>query len=686
MGFAQTLLTARARMEETRTWSKRLSALAAARASTSAAAIVVVPQDLRTADPSFVSELADGDIGLAAHVVAVGDGDPFNRPDAPAAWNRSLFRFTWLRHFRGEDREGPSAQQARQLVGQFLRRHRDASALRAGLAYGRDGSWAARVVWHPAVAARRLIAWLSHADLLLTAAEPRHYDDVMAHIDSTYRSLLGHLTTAPESLERLRVLVSAWFASVCLAEQRAVRADLEALVEIELRRQVLADGVHVSRHPGALLETVLDLIALRACYVSRELKEPAILNASVQNMIHALRALRLGDGGLARFHGMGPTWPDRVAAALAYDKAPAEPGAQLASARFSRLAAGRTTVIVDHGPPPPLAHARRAHASALALEMSVSHQLLFVNHAADANPESPWANIVRATAAHNTLVIERTSSSRLVQDTSADARATDRDAHGSGRGLGGLSALPRAVGPHASPLPPAIAGPAQVEGRVHEGRFEEVVFVGHHDGYAERFRLVHERRVTVSADGRNVYGHDILRTLESVARARPGEKPPPVGHHLTTGASGALLDLTRETGVSTIAVGGTSGADVMARAANAPRGGGPQFAVHFHLHPDIAVARTTDPNTVRLTLRDGQPLTFRAAGATLSIEESVFLGEWSGPFQSLQLVLRGAIEATPQQDQIIEWRLEHTGATAHNPSRTKRQTPQVLGGDVRGDD
>ena len=75
----------------------------------------------------------------------------------------------------------------------------------------------------------------------------------------------------------------------------------------ELGRQVLPDGGHASRNPGALIELLLDLLPLRQAFAARNVPPPPALNNAIDRMMPMLRFFRHGDGNFALFNGMGPT-------------------------------------------------------------------------------------------------------------------------------------------------------------------------------------------------------------------------------------------------------------------------------------------------------------------------------------------------------------------------------------------
>ena len=130
-------------------------------------------------------------------------------------------------------------------------------------------------------------------------------------------------------------------------------------------------------------------------------------------MMAMLRRLRLGDGQLARFNGMGATERDALAMVLAYDSAAGKPPIDLwpssgcPRSGYARLQRGATVVVVDAGTAPPLDLAGEACAGCLSFELSTGAELLLVNGGTPAMAHERATAAARATASHNTLVLGR---------------------------------------------------------------------------------------------------------------------------------------------------------------------------------------------------------------------------------------------------------------------------------------
>jgi uncharacterized heparinase superfamily protein len=254
----------------------------------------------------------------------------------------------------------------------------------------------------------------------------------------------------------------------------------------EIKRQILADGGHVSRNPRLLVEFLLDLLPVRQAYTSRGQEAPAELLNAIDRMMPMLRMFRHGDGSLALFNGMGVTAPETLATILAYGDAR---GTAIANARqsgYQRLEAHNCLVIMDTGRPPPAIFSRAAHAGCLAFEFSSGPQRIVINCGVPEASRVALREAARATAAHSTLVMNDISSCRIAPAASAWA----------GEILSGPSSLP------------VSRSETAAEARV----------VASHDGYARRLRFLHQRTLTVAASGKKIVGEDNLVPVQRDSR------------------------------------------------------------------------------------------------------------------------------------------------------------------------
>jgi uncharacterized heparinase superfamily protein len=539
--------------------------------------LLLAPPDLRVADATFADELASGSLGLGGWAVALGGRSPFSVEAPNPQWARELHGFGWLRHLAQAQTEEARAL-AQELVGEWLWRSRRHAA----------------PAWAPDVVARRLISWLSHASLLLDGLDHRRYGAVMASLADQATHLSASWRQAPDGYPRLLCLIALVCADLCMSDHERRLAQSEKLLAAELDRQIGPDGGHLSRNPAVLVELLLDLLPLRQCFAGRNDGSGAGLErrvlAAIARMTAMLRHLRLGDGMLARFNGMGATERDVLATVLAYGESEARTAV---CGGYVRLVRGPTVVVLDAGSAPPLELAGQACAGCLSFELSTGREALLVNAGMPGARDALRRAIARATASHNTLCLGERSSARLMRDTR----------------------LERTLGS------PPLAHPNHVTCEMSERGDGSVEVEASHDGYVERFGLLHTRRLVLDATGCKLEGRDRLDAAKGVVRF----------------------------------------------AWDVP------LAIHFHLHPEAEARVGPSADSALLVLESGEHWRLTATHATPTIEESMHFADPVAPRRALQLVLRaqcyGATEVT--------WVLERIRA-GQSGSRRKQRTARPL--------
>jgi uncharacterized heparinase superfamily protein len=167
---------------------------------------------------------------------------------------------------------------------------------------------------------------------------------------------------------------------------------------------------------------------------------------------------------------------------------------------------------------------------------------------------------------------------------------------------------------------PIVAGPKDV--RTSRAERDGAHFVrASHDGYAKNYGLVHQRSWLLSKDGARLDGEDVFLPASARRKSR--------------------------------------------RAPN-------EFALRFHLHPNVKASRLADGSTVMLVLPRQQGWLFSAAGREVQLEESVFLPSSDSPRRTSQIVIYG--EA--RESERIQWRLVRA-ETAQAERRVASSIPEL---------
>src|SRR6266403_1832528 len=437
--------------------------------------LIIAPHDLRTADATRAAEIYAGRFVFAGKIVTCHGRSIFDLEPPSEDWEVALLGFGWLRHLRAADTALTRAN-ARSLVDDWISNplHRRAVGRRAD------------------VMARRVISLLSQAPLVLGDTDGKFYRRYLRGLTREIRYLRYAMLDIADGVPRLQVLIALCYASLCLANQaRHIRSATRKLSD-ELQRQILPDGGHISRNPGALIELLVDLLPLRQVFTSRNIAPPPALLNAIDRMMPMLRFFRHGDGNFALFNGMGPTPTDLLTTVLAYDDARGTPVSNAPHSGYQRVEAGGTLVLMDTGRPPQLAASQEAHAGCLSFELSHRNFRILVNCGLPGTSREHWRPMARSTAAHSTVTFNDVSSCRFMES-------------------GLVRRLMRGT--------PILSGPRQATVNRDEDDSSATLLRVSHDGYVEEFGILHQRALMLSADGKRLDGEELFTAMHGEALA-----------------------------------------------------------------------------------------------------------------------------------------------------------------------
>lgn len=428
--------------------------------------LLLAPPDLRLADPQIAREIYHGRFLLSGHLVEAGGESPFLMDVEHYGWLEALHGFRWLRHLHAAESDLAAAN-ARALVLDWITLH---------------GRRISGIAWNPGITARRIIAWLQHSAIVLQGADLPFYRLYLKTLAIQIRYLRSVAREMPDGEERLRARIALAFSSMSLPTPASAMRNATRYLSLEIERQILPDGGHISRNPGAIVELLADLLPLRQTYANQAEPIPEALVSAVDRMLPALRFFRHQDGTLARFNGMGITLHDRIAAVLRHDDTAGAPLFHAPYSGYERLAWGGTTVLADTGAPPEAELSDMTNAGCLSFEMSSGRHQFIVNSGIDSFGDEAFRPLARATAAHSTATINDTSQARFALPAGWDEW----------------------IGT------PLIGGPQNVTCQRIENPGTQG-FVASHDGYAARFSLIHERTIQLKNEGNLLCGSDVFR-------------------------------------------------------------------------------------------------------------------------------------------------------------------------------
>src|SRR5271154_4165752 len=292
--------------------------------------LLIAPQDLRTADSTRASEIYSGRFTFAGKVVICDDRSIFEMEPPSEEWAAALLGFGWLRHLRAAE-SGITRANARALVDEWITL---------------QGSWHP-LAWRPDVLSRRIISWLSQSTLVLQDADVRFYRRFLRSLVRQVRYLRHTAGDARSGVAHMQAVIALSYAALCIAGQsRHIKTTTERLKQ-EIERQILPDGGHVSRDPGAIIEILLELLPLRQAFSSRNIAPPQAVSNAIDRMMPMLRFFRHSEGTFAHFNGMGATPAELLLTLLAYDETRGAPLSNAPYSAYQRVAAGGGVIIIE---------------------------------------------------------------------------------------------------------------------------------------------------------------------------------------------------------------------------------------------------------------------------------------------------------------------------------------------------
>jgi uncharacterized heparinase superfamily protein len=203
----------------------------------------------------------------------------------------------------------------------------------------------------------------------------------------------------------------------------------------EIKNQILADGGHFELSPmyhAIILEDLLDVINISKTY-HKTLPDNWFTNSG--QMFQWLRVLSHPDDNIAFFNdtalGIAPTLSEleayRQRLSLAVPLSSKTAVNHLTASGYVRAVKNNAVLIADTAPVGASYQPGHAHADTLSFEFSLGSQRLFVNSGTSTYANSAERKNQRATAAHNTLVMNDTNSSDVWKSFRVARRATVHD-------------------------------------------------------------------------------------------------------------------------------------------------------------------------------------------------------------------------------------------------------------------
>lgn len=389
-------------------------------------------------------------------------------------WPERMHRFFWLRDLRtmgGED----ARLCAKDMVMQWIHMY-------GSKAKNSDHALA----WRTDIVGERISTWISHYDFIESCHS--HHDETFyeAFFESLYLQsvyLSRKIPNGCHDLKLLKALKGLLYAGLAFeGHEMWIEKALDLLL-IEVNKQILADGCHISRSPMQLMRALQILLDVKSALAAGDYPLPDKIQHAIDRMGPALRFFRYADKQLALMNGSQKGNVSLLDSILAQSGVRGKAMSRLPHGGYERVSQGRTLLMFDCGNPPEWPHDYMTHAAPLSFELAYGKDRIFTS--CGSHPKSrEWSESLRATAAHNTVCLDHRNAYEIRQDGhfARKALAVSHSRHETG---------------------------------------DAVMLQGSHDGYLPMNGVIHTRSLYLGDNGCDLRGEDIL--CAKITPAKPIE-------------------------------------------------------------------------------------------------------------------------------------------------------------------
>jgi uncharacterized heparinase superfamily protein len=422
--------------------------------------------EFRPTDRESVLEMMQGRYLLANKLVNTNGVSPFAVEMVHDDWLDDLQAFAWLRHFR-DARTDEERAFARSLTLDWI---------------DRDGRFD-RMVWGLSLTARRIFNWLRHFNILVEGANAEDAALIERSLGTQIQSLKLRAPFADDPVDSLMAAMALLGVALCDPDRESEISARLAKVNALLEQQIDEDGLHRSRSAKVQLMLMVEITTLRQALLRQSDLFRNELEDILDSMHVALDAISLGTGEAAYFNGTGQMAHDIIVSVQA--QSPARARSTGTAGGYGRLIWDKSIVVADSGSVPSPEYSRHMHASALAFEFSRGRDLVVCNCGPAPADMEESELLFRQGIAHSGPTI---------------------------------NALSAAAIPTHGPLKNHVVQIGRDPEMAAEEADHSLLLRTH--GYADRFGVVLERRLTLLAEGKSLVGQEkMLKTRGRVSGA-----------------------------------------------------------------------------------------------------------------------------------------------------------------------
>ncbi|MFN5174919.1 MAG: heparinase II/III family protein [Holosporaceae bacterium] len=322
-----------------------------------------------------------------------------------------------------------------------------------------------------AIKGQRVSQWLSHFSFYGASSDSHFQQMVCRALLKEVRQLKRRWLQGTTVEARMTALKGVIFGILALEEDDSDLNFYLKAMEDQLFHSVFQDAPRGRTNASGYVSMLRDLLEIRSLLCAVGHSVPMIIQQSIERLATIVRMFLMPDGKLALVNGSVEESASELEQLLQLATGRAYGLTQQQFRGYYRMAAGRTTLLVDAAP---RISQDGGHAGLLSFEMAVGRERLLVNCGTYCGPDAAWYRGLRATAAHSTVGLPAS------------------DAYD-------FAPSPRRVA--SIPLQPSVEKSEQNNHQLLEMA---------HDGYLVSHGVRIQRRLYLARDGDDVRGEDIV--------------------------------------------------------------------------------------------------------------------------------------------------------------------------------
>jgi uncharacterized heparinase superfamily protein len=423
--------------------------------------------------------------------------------------------------------------------------------------------------WTLDVVTMRLIYWISSYEIIFKNSDLIFRSKVINNIVKQTKHLFKNISLVSSGVDKIKSLAALILVGNSFEQYEEYTQYGLKNLEDELGNFVNKDGFVKSKNPEDLFWTLYFLVLIKEWLTLSRKQTPAFINIYINSLGICFKFLRFSNGDLPLFNGANHINTEKFYEFLDSRGYEFESMENIFCG-YAKIKSKKIELFIDANNPSSMLHSRNYQAGPLSFELASSGIKFICNSGSGKNLGEELSYLSLSTAAHSTVTINDTSSCIFQKN------ALIRKYFGN-----------------------SLIEKHNIFKQEFKNDKEFIQCIIGHDGYEKRFKILHERQITLFKSKNHIEGIDSLKckNLEN-------------------------KNLT--------------------------------FSVRFHIHPDIRITKTMG-NDILLSSSGGEGWIFRSPQIPTKIEKNLYFGNSDNIKESSFILLEGNIE---NENTNIIWHLE----------------------------